>query len=102
MTITNVSDTKFHIEWSPPEYANDLRKYKIQVKVLSTYTKKNFDIRTWEFSNETLHTEINYLQPGTLYDVIIQGMSSLNDGMPAHNTVEMKIGGNSLYYIYIV
>lgn len=93
VTISNVTDTNLHIEWNPPDYIQDLVKYKIQAEVKFTYANKVLDVRSWEFSNETLNTELNSLQPGTVYNITVRGISSSQEGIAAFQTVEMKIGG---------
>lgn len=64
---------------------------------MQSYSKKKLDVRTWEFSNDTLQTELNSLQPGTVYNISVRAMSYNGAGIPAYQDVEMDIGG--IFYI---
>lgn len=92
IAISNLTETSVFVGWKEPRAHNTITGYKIKSEVVFTYSADVIKSLEWLFSNNTFHTTLTNLHPGTTYNLTICALSPDGPGAETHAEVETIIG----------
>lgn len=93
--IQNATDTTAHVTWTAPASKVNITQYKLELKIINSFSHKMLETPTWGFSNNTFRSEISGLLPGTKYNVSIRALSKNGPGIANFAIFETQIGGKN-------
>lgn len=92
MNIDNVTETTVKVRWTPPQAFTVITGYVMRATCLSTYADYAIPPLEWRMSNETFHTKLLNLQPGSVYNISVAATNDEDEGPVVTTTVETEIG----------